>query len=245
MNLRDLQIAIKNFITDQHNVNFDAAPIEGLNIHKMNYFSSLNSALENKFPTTLNYLKNKEDKCIYKFIIANPSYSPNLTDYGENLPKFLKNINEIIAFEIATLDLSIYKSINSPLENKVEASKLAHITSNDFDRLKFRLGKSLHLNKISRKSFKLWADINNSTNFYNLNFDTRSHYLCIAISCNNNQVIPNIVSPSYLTCLKSLNNNDSLLTAIYKAQRVDPKFNLKEFLTFCFEKNIIADYLLS
>lgn len=246
MDLKDLQIAFKNFITDQSPVKFTAIPMNNLNIYKKNYFNSMTKALSNKFPVTLNYISHGKEKLFYEFIITHPSISPDINDYGEEFIKFLDNNNFAVAAALAQIDLKLFQSDNTSYEKRVKAEELKSITPNDFDSLKFSLSQSLHLSKVNAKTFKIWAELSREPRvFKEITSSSDTEDICIAIYLIDSNVTVNVITYAYYVALENIILGQNLLKVIEKALEIDQTFNLREFLGFCFKNALIINYELT
>jgi hypothetical protein len=246
MNLKEMQIAFKDFILDKSPVKFEVDNLDSLNIYKKNYYGNLHNVLNNKFKTSSKYIK-ENIKLYCKYIEFNPSIDGNLDNYGDDFPQFLALNNYDSAAELANLDLLLFKSQNSFKNKGLDPNLLANIQPCNFDKLYFILSKNLYLSTIYLKNYEIWRELND-----NLEFHKEPHVILraddlIYLEIDNQGSCPQVnqITKGEYEFLKQLIAGDNLLLATEKALNSDAKFNLNNFLKFCFKNCLITDYQYS
>lgn len=245
MQLKTLQKNIKDFLQDKRKpTEIDVTPLYGLNIYKQNYFKSLSGALASKYPVAIKHLAGSRQELLHNFICKFPSNSPDLDDYGDNFIEYLFNNNFTPIAKLAEIDLEIFISFKK-YEKPIDASGLAHITPDDFDRLTLKLNAALRLIKVSTQDFETWKESNQNFALVRGSVHQQGTQQSLAISPVKDQIMINIIPASYHEALALVKNQENLLAIAAKVLAIDSNFNLSEFLGFCFKNNLITSFNLT
>ena len=243
MQLRKLQLAIKDFIQDNSEMTLDVSHPHGLNIYKQNYFKNLSRALENKYPVTALILGNDMRKLFHGFILTQASTSLNLDDYGNDLADYLLEKKQTRAANLARIDLTVFKSLEV-YEDPISAAELSHVTPDDFDRLTLALNTTLQAIKVDYEDLEVWNSLSTGRTYVKGLDLPYSRDRNLAIYQLEEQQILELVPATYLKSIELIRDEVNILEVTARVLEMDSSFNLGDFLGFCFKNNLVTGFKL-
>lgn len=267
MELGKLQSLFKDFILDRAAVQFDASPAAGLNIYKKNYLTTIALVVGEKFPKTIEFLKDKSSSLIQQYAFSYPPTEANLDEYGASFDEFLRGQGFSLASELARLDWALSQCLKAKEDASLQPDKVADIKPLDFDRLYLVLSSNIGLVKLSQKAYRIWRELRHPEHHEAIQKTSESSYNWITTStlrpsCDDGHIsnkkkvylitFPKNASANTLEIsdaeyelLYRVRAGESLLAAIEVAIKVNDSFDFRSSLSKLFRRKIFTRYIFA
>lgn len=180
---------IKSDITE-NKISFDAK----LQIYRNNIFSGLSNSLKNIYPAIIKLVGDEYFEYLARqYILANPSKSGNLDDYGLDFGQFISKIDQLNSFpylkDVAKLEWNNHIAYFATDSNKFDIGTIAEISNEKHSEIIFDVSPSLVLLKSDYAIDKIYHYAKHAKDEQNPNFDINSTNTMIITYRPNFEVI--------------------------------------------------------
>ena len=220
-----------------------------LRIYRNNVFRSLSQALADVYPVIKRLVGDDFfDHLAQQYICAHPSRSGNLHDFGQALPRFLRDFEPTQALvylpDVARLEWAYHQAFHAADAGGINIEALASIAVTHAETLRFDFNPAAQLIASDYPILQIWQanqDGYDGDDIISLD-DTGVRLLVNRIDY---EIQFSRLSQGGYVLLEQLSENAAFACACEAALKVEPQLNLAESLFHFIQQRVLVDYSIA